>query len=300
MKKRKVTRHREIQPRAIIDSVALYFPLFSVYKAQCVKAHNGVTFWCSENYNHWYTGFEISRFDSSGAYTPPLQDTQPPTQNNINIPTYNGILAAFDRIYDGYTDVTFPSDRKRFIELTSTPRHYADYATRITRLDVAFDLPRGLIPTPDELIYYISRGMGSGSRYFSVSAKQGTYFYQKKNKSWIFEKRNPDGTRERLKTEKPYFMKSSKRLKKAILTGEATIYTGTKNSEIKIYRKDNLIRYELSAKKSILRKLMHDRRPEALLQKETVLQLFVSAAARIGALFAHGEKKEMFYDEEFY
>ena len=92
-------------------------------------------------------------------------------------------------------------------------------------------------------------------------------------------------------------MRNAERLQKAILTNEATIYIGTKNGEIKIYRKGELIRYELSLKKSILRKLLTDRRPEALLRKETVLQLFRAVAARIGVLFAHGTKKEMFDDE---
>lgn len=293
MAKRKDTKHGKPQPRAVIDSVVLYFPLFSSLRGQFVKAKNGVAFWqYGEGCKYWYTSFALSRFDCDGTYTPPINGLMPCNQNNINVPTYNSILSAFDRIYEGYTDVIFPADRAAFEELTSNPKYYENYTTRITRIDVAFDLPRDLIPTPDELLYYITHGIGSGSRYFNVAAKQGLYFYSKKNKVWIFEKRKADGSTERLKTEKPYFMKSERRLRKAILSGEATVYIGTKNSEVKIYRKGGLIRYELSLKKQILRKILPDRRPEALVSKETVLQLFTKASACIGALFAHGQKKE--------
>lgn len=286
------------QPRALIDSVVVHFPLFSAIKGTFIRAKNGVVFWqYGQKYRHWYTSIELSRFDRDGRYTPPIRAAKPYEQNNINVPTFNGILAAFDRVYDGYTDVIFPSDRAAFAQLTSDPEYYANYTTRITRLDVAFDLPLDLIPTPEDLLYYISHGVGCGSRYLTVAAKQGIYFFNKKTGIWIFDKKNADGSTERIKNTLPYFMKSDERLRKAIMTNEATVYIGTKNGEIKIYRKGELIRYELSLKKSILRKLLTDRRPEALLRKETVLQLFRVAAARIGLLFAHGAKKEIFDDE---
>lgn len=294
----KAAKDKTPQPRALIDSVVVHFPLFSSYKAPYIKAHNGVTFWqFGQTNKHWYTGFELSRFDSNGIYTPPLRTAKPYEQNNINTPTYNGILAAFDRAYDGYTDVIFPADRAVFARLTSDPEYYENYTTRITRLDVAFDLPLDLIPTPGELLYYISHGIGCGSRYFNVAAQQGFYFYSKKTGTWTFDKRNPDGSTERITNTQPYFMRNAERLRKAFLTNEITIYIGTRNGEIKIYRKGELIRYELSLKKSILRKLLTDRRPEALLHKETLLQLFNATADRIGVLFAHGTKKEMFDDE---
>ena len=293
-----IAQDKTPQPRALIDSVVLHFPLFSAISGTFVRARNGVAFWqCGEKYRHWYTCFELSRFDRDGRYTPPMRAAKPYTQNNINVPTYNGILAAFDRAYDGYTDVIFPADRAVFARLTSDPEYYENYTTRITRLDVAFDLPLDLIPTPGELLYYISHGIGCGSRYFNVAAQQGFYFYSKKTGTWTFDKRNPDGSTERITNTQPYFMRNAERLRKAFLTNEITIYIGTRNGEIKIYRKGELIRYELSLKKSILRKLLTDRRPEALLHKATLLQLFNATADRIGVLFAHGTKKEMFDDE---
>ena len=286
------------QPRALIDSVVLHFPLFSAISGTFVRAKNGVAFWqYGQKHRHWYTSIELSRFESDGRYTPPIRDAKPYEQNNINVPTFNGILSAFDRVYDGYVDVIFPSDRTIFAKLTSDPKYYENYTTRITRLDVAFDLPLDLIPTPGELLYYISHGIGCGSRYFNVAAQQGFYFYSKKTGTWTFDKRNPDGSTERITNTQPYFMRNAERLRKAFLTNEITIYIGTRNGEIKIYRKGELIRYELSLKKSILRKLLTDRRPEALLHKATLLQLFNATADRIGVLFAHGTKKEMFDDE---
>lgn len=51
-----------------------------------------------------------------------------------------------------------------FRKLRSDPHYYDYYAPKIPRLDAAFDLPLDLIPTPGELLYYISHGIGCGNR----------------------------------------------------------------------------------------------------------------------------------------
>ena len=63
----------------------------------------------------------------------------PYEQNNINAPTCKGTAAAKNRIYDGCVDTLFGGD-------------------------AAFDSPLDLIPTPGELLYYISHGIGCGNR----------------------------------------------------------------------------------------------------------------------------------------
>lgn len=65
-----------IQPRAVIDSAAVHFPLFSYYERPKIKTANGVKFW--QYFGHWYTTFELSRYDLNGTYTPYLPETPAP------------------------------------------------------------------------------------------------------------------------------------------------------------------------------------------------------------------------------
>ena len=92
----------------------------------------------------------------------------------------------------------------------------------------------------------------------------------------------------------PYFMDSPEQLERALLKNEITIYIGTRNGEIKIYSKGGGVRYELSARKTILRKMMRDRRL-CVLRNPLVLQtLFQNAAQRIGEIFAHSSLHSLF------
>jgi len=62
------------QPRALIDSVVIRFPLSSSARGLCVRAKNGVAFWqFGAKYRHWYASFELSRFTAEGVYTPPVK-----------------------------------------------------------------------------------------------------------------------------------------------------------------------------------------------------------------------------------
>lgn len=271
-----------IQPRAVIDSVAVHFPLFSCYGRPKVTAGNGVRFW--RYFGHWYTMFELSRYNSYGTYTPYLPKTPHNSQNNINPPFYKSVRSATNRIYHGYMDVIFPHDKADFYQFLSSG-DYA-YAPKITRIDIAFDLPRRIVPTPAYLLRYIKRGRGSGSRYLKAAAAQGLYVYDKKRDSWRLVQQQANGQTQVTETE-PYFMGSSERLKQALLRNEITIYTGTRNGEIKIYGKGGGVRYELSARKTILRKMMTDRRL-CVLRNPLVLQiLFQNAVQRISEIFAH-------------
>ena len=191
--------------------------------------------------------------------------------------------AAIDRIYYGYIDTIRPGERESFEALISDPKYYYHYTPKITRLDIALDLPPSVIPAPSDLLEYVRRGRGSGARYIKVAAKQGLYIYDKKEDIWYLIRRENGKTKAVF--TKPYFMRSAKRLRRAILTNEITIYIGTKNGEVKIYAKGGLIRYELSARKSILRKLMPDRRIAALSDPSVLSHLFYATAERIGELF---------------
>ena len=89
-------------------------------------------------------------------------------------------------------------------------------------------------------------------------------------------------------------MDSPEQLERALLRNEITIYAGTRNGEIKIYSKGGGVRYELSARKTILRKMMPDRRL-CVLRNPLVLQmLFQSAAQRISEIFAHSCLRSFF------
>ena len=279
----------KIQPRAIIDTVAVHFPLFSAYKAPQVKASNGVKFWRYSDNNHWYTTTELSRYTADGSYTPYTVGTPPYQQNNTNSPTANGVCAAIDRLYYGYIDTIFPGERASFDVILSDKELYYHYTPKVTRLDIALDLPPSVIPTPLDLLYYVRHGRGSGARRLQVAAKQGLYKYSKKTDKWQLIRKDTDGKTKAVLT-KPYFMRSPKRLERAILNNEITIYVGTRNGEIKIYSKCRLVRYELSARKSILRHLMPDRRVAALSDPSILSHLFFTASQRIGELFKHSPR----------
>ena len=281
-----------IQPRGVIDSFAMHTPYFSHYNAPRVQASNGVTFWRTEGKNHWYTTAELSRYTADGTYTPCAVEEDgennivklpPHQQNNINSPTAKGVCAAIDRIYNGYMETIRPGERESFALLCNS-EHHDSYTPKITRIDTALDLPPSIIPVPSDLLYYVRHGRGSGARYLKVAAKQGLYIYDKKEDIWYLIITDGNGKTKAVFT-KPYFMRSYNRLKQAILTNEITIYIGTKNGEIKIYAKGGLVRYELSAKKSILRRIMPDRRIAALSDPSVLSHLFFAVADRIGELF---------------
>ena len=317
--------------RGVIDSFAMYFPFFSSYKAPQVRASNGVTFWRTEKHNHWYTTAELSRYTADGRYTPCAMDDNgaglllylayrftrsvdarllmqwyhvimknnivklpPHQQNNINSPTAKGVCAAIDRIYNGYMETIRPGELESFNALISDPKYYYHYTPKITRLDIALDLPQNVIPAPADLLYYVRHGRGSGARYIKVAAKQGLYIYDRKEDIWYLIITDENEKTKAVFT-KPYFMRSYKRLKQAILTNEITIYIGTRNGEIKIYHKSGLIRYELSAKKSILRRIMPDRRIAALSDPSVLSHLFFAAAGRIGELFRRSTRRGLYW-----
>ena len=289
--------------RGVLDSIGAHFPFFSSHKAPKITASNGVTFWRHSEKNHWYTTTELSRYTADGTYTPcaveedgennivklPLHQ-----QNNINSPTAKGVCAAIDRIYNGYVDTIHPGERESFNALISDPMYYDSYTPKITRIDIALDLPPSVIPAPSDLLEYVRHGRGSGARYIKVAAKQGLYDYKKKADDWNLIRKDDDGKTKAVFTQ-PYFMRNAKRLRKAILTNEITIYIGTKNGEVKIYAKGGLIRYELSARKSILRKLMPDRRIAALSDPSVLSHLFFAAAGRIGELFRRSPRRYVLY-----
>lgn len=322
---------KAIQPRGVIDSFAMYTPYFSHYNAPKVRASNGVTFWRHSEKNHWYTTAELSRYTADGDYTPCATDDNgaglllylayrytrsidarlfmqwyrsilkanlkkkpPHQQNNTNSPTAKGVCAAIDRIYDGYMETIRPGERESFELLVSDPEFHDKYTPKITRLDTALDLPPSIIPAPSDLLYYVRHGRGSGARYIKVAAKQGLYDYRKKTDTWNLIRKCDDGKTKAVFT-RPYFMRSLKRLKKAILTNEITIYIGTRNGEIKIYAKGGLIRYELSTKKSILRRIMPDRRIAVLSDPSVLSHLFHAAAKRIGELFRRSPRRYGLY-----
>ena len=293
----------KIAPRWVLDSIGAHFPFFSSHKAPKIKASNGVTFWRTEGKNHWYTTTELSRYTADGTYTPCAVEEDgennivklpPHQQNNINSPTAKGVCAAIDRIYYGYIDTIRPGERESFEALISDPKYYYHYTPKITRLDTALDLPQYIIPTPDDLLYYVRHGRGSRLRYIKVAAKQGLYKYDKQADEWHLIRKGDDGKTKAVLT-KPYFMRSAKRLRRAILTNEITIYIGTRNGEVKIYHKGGLIRYELSAKKSILRRIMPDRRIAALSDPSVLSHLFFAAAGRIGELFRRSPRRYVLY-----
>lgn len=280
---------RNIQPRAVVDSVAVHFPLFSYYGRPKVTAGNGVRFW--RYFDNWYTTFELSRYNSYGTYTPYLPKTPHSSQNNINPPFYRSVRSATNRIYHGYMDVILSHDKADFYQFLSS----GDYtcAPKITRIDIAFDLPSRIVPTPADLLRYIKRGRGSGSRYLKAASAQRLYVYDKKRDSWQLVQQRPNGPTQVTEIE-PYFMDSPEQLERALLKNEITIYIGTRNGEIKIYSKGGGVRYELSARKTILRKMMRDRRL-CVLRNPLVLQtLFQNAAQRIGEIFAHSCLRSIF------
>lgn len=320
-----------IQPRGVIDSIGAHFPYFSSHKAPRITASNGVTFWRAENKNHWYTTAELSRYTADGDYTPCAMDDngaglllfltycytrsidarlfirwyrailknnlkKKPAhqQNNTNPPTAKGVCAAIDRIYNGYVDTIHPGERESFEALISDPKYYYHYTPKITRLDIALDLPQNVIPAPSDLLEYVRHGRGSRKRYIKVAARQGIYIYDKKEDIWYLI-RTDENEKTKAVLTRPYFMRSLKRLKKAILTNEITIYIGTKNGEVKIYAKGGLIRYELSARKSILRKLMPDRRIAALSDPSVLSHLFYATAERIGELFRRSTRRGLYW-----
>lgn len=322
---------KTIQPHVVLDSFAMYFPFFSSYNAPRVQASNGVSFWRSKEKNHWYTTAELSRYTADGDYTPCATDDNgvglllylayrytrpvearlfirwynvilkkglrklpPHLQNNTNSPTAKGVCTAIDRIYNGYMETIRPGERESFEALVLDPEFHDKYTPKITRLDTALDLPPSIIPTPDDLLYYVRHGRGSRKRYIKVAARQGIYIYDKKEDIWYLIVKDANGKTKAVFT-RPYFMRSLKRLKKAILTNEITIYIGTRNGEIKIYAKGGLVRYELSAKKSILRRIMPDRRIAALSDPSVLSHLFHAAAGRIGELFRRSLRRYGLY-----
>ena len=290
----------EARPRAVIDTLAVYFPYFSFYPESCIRAGNGISFWRNSAPNKGgkgrYTTLELSRFGSYGIYTPPSKGKHPHEQNKINAPTAKGVNAAIGRLYCGYASVLAEGDRETFIEMWECyggdSKELGAYMPRITRLDIALDLPPDVaIAAPDDLLYYVRHGRGSGARYIKVATKQGVYFFNKKTGKWTL-RRQDSAEKETGPTEpQPYFMRSAGQMRKAVLANEITIYTGTKNGEIKIYAKGGLIRCELSARRTILHKILPDRRIEVLSVPSVLLHIFRTAAARIGELFRRGHRR---------
>lgn len=227
---------------------------------------------------------------------PPSRGKHPHEQNNINAPTAKGVNAAIGRLYGGYTSVLTEDDRETFIEMWECyggdSKELGAYMPRITRLDIALDLPPDVaIAAPDDLLYYVRHGRGSGARYIKVAAKQGVYFYNKKTGKWTLRRHGTAEKETRTTEPQPYFMRSAEQMRKAVLANEITIYTGTKNGEIKIYAKGGLIRCELSARRTILHKILSDRRVEVLSVLSVLLHIFRAAAARIGELFRRGYRR---------
>lgn len=274
---------QKLESRAIVDSIAIFFPLFSSAQGKRTTAHNGVTFWRVDRGNYWYTTTELSRYMADGVYYAPLHGAKPYAQNNVHAPTARSIRAAIDRIYSGYVDVIFPGDLDTFRELLNSSQYY-DYWPKLCRIDVAFDVSANIVPTPANLLSYVTHGRGCSARNLRVAAKQGLYFYDKRACVWWLRRTQPDGSEHYIKTQ-PYFMRSASRLRAAIREHEITVYCGTKNAEIKIYGKGKYIRYELSARKSILRQLLHDRRPDVLNVPSVLSRLFFAVGRRISELF---------------
>lgn len=212
----------------------------------------------------------------------------PHAQNNINTPTYKSIRSATNRIYRSYLDVISPQDRAILYSLLSSGDYV--YAPRTTRLDIAFDLPSCIVPTPADFIRYVQKGRGSGSRYLKAATADGIYSYDKRHDSWQLVQQQPDGSKQAIDTE-PYFMGSKERLRQALLKNEATIYVGTQNGKIKIYGKRGLICYELSARRMILRKIMPDRRLCVLRDPLMLQGLFANAAKRIAGNNSQGNSR---------
>ena len=175
----------DARPRAVIDTLAVYFPYCSFYPEPCIRAGNGISFWRNSAPNKGgkgrYTTLELSRFGTDGIYTPPSKGKQPHEQNNINAPNAKGVNAAIGRLYCGYTSVLAEGDRETFIEMWECyggdSKELGAYMPRITRLDIALDLPPDVaIAAPDDLLYYVRHGRGSGARYIKVATKQGYIF----------------------------------------------------------------------------------------------------------------------------
>ena len=206
----------DARPRAVIDTLAVYFPYCSFYPEPCIRAGNGISFWRNSAPNKGgkgrYTTLELSRFGTDGIYTPPSKGKQPHEQNNINAPNAKGVNAAIGRLYCGYTSVLAEGDRETFIEMWECyggdSKELGAYMPRITRLDIALDLPPDVaIAAPDDLLYYVRHGRGSGARYIKVATKQGVYFFNKKTGKWTL-RRQDTAEKETGTTEpQPCFMK---------------------------------------------------------------------------------------------
>lgn len=261
------------RPIVAIDNIRIAAPA-PLYNFNDVTAEHGI--WrngiCWRNYSiprfykpYIYAVSQLSRY-ANGRYEKKRKYTKAPFQNNRHPYTYES-ASAFVRqaIYS-------------YVSLSTSLCVLDKEELNITKIECAFDLPASA-PTLDHLIRYISRGRGSGARRLEIMTNDGNiYAYSKTRCRW-----HDKSYATRYISDSEYF--------KQIFQRQWSVYVGSRNYRIIIYRKGNRIRHEIAYKGSAaVKKVLAGRRHVSAIEDRTAVEnLFRETARRIYELYQVNE-----------
>ena len=257
------------RPNAVIDSIRLAAPAplcgFNSIAAVHGVCCNGLR-WRKHTIPHYfmpyiYTVAQLSRYDD-GRYEKKLDETDASFQNNQYPYTYKSASEFVKQALDSYTSFS-----TRYSVLDGG-------MLNITMIECAFALP-ATAPTLSRLIRHVLTGSGAASRRLKIKTYEGNeYRYFKQQGVWRdkFEV-------EREIAEQEYF--------KQLTQWNWTVYAGSKNYRILIYRKDDRIRHEIryNGNAAVKKALLSRRHVSALKDRKTVETLFRETARRIYELY---------------
>ncbi|MFR5879310.1 MAG: hypothetical protein ACLUEQ_00055 [Cloacibacillus evryensis] len=265
----------------LIDTAAVYYPLPLSSNNNHFRTPSGLTFRrgrADKACNGVFTAFEISRLGNQGMLQKPLNNANHQAQNNTNYLTLSRAKAAIGLISAAYASVLSPAD------MAAVKKWGGAAAGRWVRLDVAYDLPAGSIPTLCDIRRYLYHGRGAGARTLQIASPDGVYMYDKRRNRNVWRLKNY-GTHITQNTAVPDFFASDKALTSALSTGQITIYVGSANAKIAIYSKNGKIRHEIRLKKSPLKKSLPGRDIGTMAIYGQARHLLQSVAARISELY---------------
>ena len=258
------------RPIAVIDCLRLAAPAPLFGFNNDVTAVHGICRsalrWRKHTIPHFfmpyiYTVAQLSRYHD-GRYEKKLEEIDASFQNNQYPYTYKSAAKFVRQALDSYTSF---STRSSVLD---------GGMLNITMIECAFDLP-ATVPTLSQLIRHVLTGSGAATRRLKIKTYDGNeYRYFKQHDVW----RDKFGV-EREIEEQEYF--------KQLTQWNWSVYAGSKNYRILIYRKDDRIRHEIryNGNAAVKKALFSKRHVSALEDRETVETLLRETAKRIYELY---------------
>lgn len=161
---------------------------------------------------------ELSRYENARCISR-LKYVTPTWQNNIQPYTRESAIACVSNILESYRSISSWARLNRY-----------QLNINLIYIELGIDFAVLELPTLAQLIRYVSNGRGSASRYLRLYVQPGImYHYDKKARAW----------------DAPIDDKTYRQL---IRSGRATLYVGSPNIELKVYKKRSRIRIELAVK----------------------------------------------------